>query len=104
MANSSEDCYLRYLAHTQTENMLTLKQRSEWIETTTAFTVYEDCNAIRVYTEVENISAESITLEEVSSFVCGGIGEKGIDLEYLFAYHGHDASAGIGENRPQNRR
>ena len=79
MAKSSEDCRLRYLSHTQTENTLTLKQRSEWIETTTVFTVYEDCNAIRVYTEVENISAESITLEEVSSFVCGGIGEKGID-------------------------
>ena len=79
MANSSEGCRLRYLAHTQTENTLTLKQRSDLIETTTVFTCYENSNAVRIYTEVENISAESITLEEVSSFACGGIGKKGLD-------------------------
>ena len=95
MANSSEGCRLKYLSHTQTENTLVLKQRSDLIETTTVFTGYENCNAIRVYTEVENISVEPITLEEVSSFICGGIGEKGIDsandlrfTRFIQSHHG----------------
>lgn len=95
MANSSEGCRLQYLSHTQTDDTLILKQRSELIETTTAFTVYEDCNAIRVYTEVENISREPITIEEVSSFVCNGIGQKGIDsasdlyfTRFIQSHHG----------------
>jgi len=79
MANSSEAYRLRYYSHTQTEDTLILKQRSHLIETTTVFTCYENSNAIRVYTEAENISREAIVLEEISSFMCGGIGEKGID-------------------------
>lgn len=79
MASSSEGSRLQYHSHTVSDTSLVLKQRSKLIEATTVFTAYEDCNAIRVYTEVENISDEPITLEEVSSFVCGGIGEQGID-------------------------
>lgn len=30
--------------------------------------------------------------------------QRGNDLEYLLAYHGHDVVASVGKNRPQNRR
>ena len=79
MANFSEDSRLKYYSHAQMENLLVLKQRSELIEATTVFTCYEDCNAVFVHTEIENISSEPIVLEEASAFVCGGLGENGID-------------------------
>lgn len=79
MANSSEGARLFYVSHTQTENTLTIVQQSEKIQTTTVFETYDDTNAIRVHTEVKNISDEDIILEEVSAFVAYGIGEKGID-------------------------
>ena len=95
MANSSEGWRLEYLSHTVTDTSLILKQRSEWIETTTVFSAYEDCNAIRIYTEVKNISQNPITIEEVSSFICGGIGERGIDsagdlyfTRFIQSHHG----------------
>lgn len=76
---SSEGRRLHYVSHEQSENRLTIVQRSELIEATTVFDAFEDTNAIRVHTEVKNISAEEIVLEEVSAFVAVGIGRNGID-------------------------
>ena len=79
MANSSEGNRLRYVSHTQTDTMLEIVQKSELVEVKTVFTAYDDTNAIRIYTEVKNISNEEIVLEEVSSFVLTGLGKNGID-------------------------
>ena len=56
MANSSEGARLKYVTHTQTKNTLEIVQKSELVEVKTVFTAYDDSNAIRVYTEVKNIS------------------------------------------------
>ena len=79
MANSSEGGRLQYVSHKQEGTVLEVVQRSALVETKTVFTGYDDCNTVRVHTEVTNISAEEIVLEEVSAFVCGGLGRKGID-------------------------
>ena len=79
MINSSEGYRLHYISHTQTENTLEIVQKSDLVEVKTLFTAYEDTNAVRVYTEVKNISSEEIVLEEVSAFVLTGFGQKGID-------------------------
>ena len=76
MANSSEGKRLQYLSHTQTDNMLTIVQKSDLVEVKTVFTVYEDTNAIRVYTEVKNVAEEEIVLEEVSAFVLSELGQN----------------------------
>ena len=79
MINSSEGEKLLYVSHTQTENTLTIVQKSELVETMTIFETYDDTNAVRVHTEVKNITDTDIILEEVSAFVAFGIGKKGID-------------------------
>ena len=79
MANSSEGRRLRYVSHTQTDKTLEIVQKSDLVEVKTAFTAYQDTNAVRVYTEVKNISSEEIVLEEVSAFVLTGFGKNGID-------------------------
>ena len=79
MVNSSEGERLFYVSHTQTEDVLEIIQQSDLIKVKTFFQTYPDTNAIRVHTEVQNISKEDIILEEVSAFVLCGIGEKGID-------------------------
>ena len=73
MINSSEGRRLRYISHKASADTLEIIQRSELVEAKTVFTVYSDCDAVRVYTEVKNISDEKIYLEEVSSFVLYGI-------------------------------
>lgn len=79
MLNSSEGKRLRYVSHAQTGNTLTIVQKSDYIETKTVFTAYEDTNAIRVYTEIKNITDTEIVLEEVSAFTVTGFGKNGID-------------------------
>ena len=79
MVNSSEGNRLCYVSHIQTDTMLEIVQKSELLEVKTVFTAYGDTNAIRVYTEVKNVSNEEIVLEEVSSFVLMGLCKKGID-------------------------
>ncbi|MBE5752635.1 MAG: hypothetical protein E7343_01030 [Clostridiales bacterium] len=79
MAYSSEGKRLRYVSHKQTENTLEIVQSSKLIEVKTFFTAYGDTNAVRVYTEVKNITDKEIVLEEVSAFVLSGLGKKGID-------------------------
>lgn len=79
MANSSEGKRLKYVSHMQSKDRLEIRQRSELISVKTVFTAYAGTNAVRVYTEVENVSSDVIVLEEVSSFVYSGLGENGID-------------------------
>lgn len=79
MAKSSEGTRLEYHSHRQTENGLEIVQVSPFIEVKTVFTVYEGTNAVRIYTEVKNISEVEIVLEEVSAFTFTGIGKNGID-------------------------
>lgn len=79
MVRSSESERLCYVSHERTKNTLKIVQRSALIEVTTVFTTYDDTNAIRVYTEVKNITGAEIILEEVSAFVAVGLGQKGID-------------------------
>lgn len=79
MANSSEGRALDYLSHTQTENTLEIVQRSALVEVKTIFTAYDDTQAVRVCTEVKNISGEELVLEEVSAFIFTGLGVRGID-------------------------
>jgi alpha-galactosidase len=79
MVNSSEGRRLRYISHVQTKNCLEIVQRTALVEVKTMFTAYEDTNAISVYNEVKNISDKEIVLEEVSSLVLTGFGQKGID-------------------------
>jgi alpha-galactosidase len=79
MVNSSEGRRLRYVSHQQTDNVLIIIQRSSLVEVKTVFTAYEDTNAVRVYTEIKNITKEEIVLEEVSAFTLTGFGKRGID-------------------------
>ena len=75
MVCSSEGARLRYVSHERTEEKLMIVQRSALIETTTVF--QKIGGAIRVYTQVQNISDKEIVLEEVSAFVAEGL--VGID-------------------------
>lgn len=79
MANSSEGRRLCYVSHTQTDKTLEIVQKCDLVEVKTVFIAYDDTNAIRVYTEVKNVSNEEIVLEEVSAFVLTGLGKNGID-------------------------
>ena len=79
LAKSSEYFRLKYRSHTQTSDRLEIVQVSPLVEVKTVFSVYADTNAIRVYTEVKNISKNEIILEEVAAFAFIGIGARGID-------------------------
>ena len=78
MINSSEGARLCYVSHTLDENTLSIVQQSTLVRVETVFTAYDDTNAVRIYTKVTNISGTDIILEEVSSFIMGGLSEKGI--------------------------
>ena len=60
MANSSEGRRLKYVSHTQSKARLEILQRSELVSVKTVFSAYEGTNAIRVHTEVENITQDEI--------------------------------------------
>ena len=75
MVCSSEGARLRYVSHERTEEKLVIVQRSALIEATTVF--QKIGGAIRVYTQVQNISDKEIVLEEVSAFAAEGL--VGID-------------------------
>ena len=79
MTNSSEGKHLKYVSHTYSERNLEIVQQSNIVRVKTVFSSYENTNAIRIHTEVENIAQDDIVLEEVSSFVFSGFGENGID-------------------------
>ena len=71
MVRSSEGARLRYVSHTLTESTLVIVQQSALIQATT--TLQKIGGAIRICTEVTNISSQEIVLEEVSAFVAEGL-------------------------------
>lgn len=73
MINSSEGAKLKYVSHEEKDGVLSIVQESELVRTTTTFTNFEDCGAVRIKTAVQNISNAPFVLEEVSSFVLQGI-------------------------------
>ena len=79
MIHTSEGDRLQYVAHELQENRLEIVQRSVLVETKTVFQGYDDTTAVRIYTEIKNISRLEIVLQEVSAFVYGGLGETSID-------------------------
>ncbi len=66
---SSEGARLLYKKHTLTDNSLIIEQENELIKTTTNFIAYNDTNAISVFSTVESLSVEPITVENISSLV-----------------------------------
>ncbi len=81
---SSEGMRLEYVSHRVCANKLTVVQKSALIEVTTTFIGYGDCEAVRVKTQVKNISEGEITLEEVSAFMLHGIGSTDITDKLYF--------------------
>lgn len=79
MANSSEGGRLEYVSHILAENTLIITQRSKLIEAKTTFIKFNDTNAIRIFTEIKNISDGDIVVEEVSAFTLCGLCDNGID-------------------------
>ena len=79
MTNSSEGRRLKYISHSIAGYRLEIVQRSEIIEAKSIFEAYSDTSAVRVHTEIKNLSSENIVLEEVSAFTVTGIGKRGID-------------------------
>lgn len=71
---SSEGNQLKYISHSCDDHVLTVTMRSKLVEARVIFDAYDDTSAIRVHTEVTNISESEITLESVSSFIITGFG------------------------------
>ena len=92
MARSSEGGRLKYVSHELTDRCLCLIQESERIRVRTLFVTYSDTNAIRVHTDVKNISDSEIVLEEVSALVLGGITPHGtVDTEGMYFTRFHQS-------------
>ena len=60
MARSSEGEKLVYVSHTQSDNCLEIVQKTDLIEVKTVFVGYDNTNAVRVFTEVKNITDKEI--------------------------------------------
>ena len=85
MTNSSEGKRLSYVSHSQRGNMLTITQQSDLVKATTFFETYSDTNAVRIHTEVTNISESDIIIEDISAAVIGGLSPQGIsDAENVY--------------------
>ncbi len=91
MGVSSEGPELKYISHEIKDNELVIIQRSERIEAKSVFISYPDTKTIRTYTEVTNITEQSIALEEVSVFKGMNFGNiKDSKDIYLYKfYQGH---------------
>ena len=79
VAGSSESKKFTYVSHEVFEDTLIVTQRTDKVQVKTFFQSFKDTNALRVHTEVENISKQEIILEEVSAFVLYGVFGKTID-------------------------
>ncbi|MDE5897144.1 MAG: alpha-galactosidase [Clostridia bacterium] len=86
MICSSEAACLEYVSHEVCGDALLIVQRSKLTEVRTRFFLFRPSCAVRVYTEVENISDDPIRVDEVSSFVCGGFFGGCGDAEKIFLY------------------
>ena len=83
---------LRYVSHVAEENRLTVTQANELCEVNTVLQAFGDCNAVQIYTEVRNISAEPVTVETLSAFVLGGLfgGRENVGKTYFTKFtQGH---------------
>ena len=93
MICSSESFGFKYVSHELGKDRLVIVQRSELVEARTCFFACRGSNAVRVYTEVENISDAPITVDEVSSFVysgfCGGCDDAENTYFYRFLQSHH---------------
>ena len=79
LTNSSEGKRLKYRSHELKADSLTVIQESELIRVKTVFSSHGDADAVRIHSEITNISSEDIVIEEASAFVLTGIGRYGID-------------------------
>ncbi len=89
IVTSSEGDHFKYVSHTLEENKLIIIQETEVLRSETVFEGYNDTDAVSVYTKVQNITEKTITLEEVSSVVIGGItpyGYKNTDNMFLTTF------------------
>lgn len=88
LVNSSEGRRLAYVDHRVQGDTLTIRQRSDLVAVDTVFTAYSDTKAIRIRTEVTNLTQEPVVLEEVSGFVLTGIGTAAeTDELYFTRFH-----------------
>lgn len=76
MLVSSEGGRLRYVSHSISGDTLTVIQESPFIRATTVFTAYPDTNAIRIVSNIMNITSQPIIVEEASAFCLTGFGSK----------------------------
>jgi hypothetical protein len=77
MIGSSEGATMKYVSHTMDDATLVIEQKSELVAVKTYFETYDDTDVIRMHTEVKNISSEDQIIEEVSSMVITGFGNRG---------------------------
>ncbi|MBQ8868802.1 MAG: alpha-galactosidase [Oscillospiraceae bacterium] len=71
---TSEAKELCYESHKIADDTLVITQKSEKLCVKTYFVTYNDTNAVRVFSEIENISGAELTLEEASCLVVHGLG------------------------------
>ena len=79
LTNSSEGRQLKYISHELSPTELSVIQESKLIRVKTVFTSYKNSAAIRIHSEITNISSEKFVIEEASAFVLAGSGKRGID-------------------------
>ena len=88
MIGSSEGGRLKYVSHDISENRIEIVQRSECVLVRTVFNTYESTNAVRVFSQIQNISGKSITLESASSLSVYGLGKtKDADKIFITEFH-----------------
>ena len=73
MICSSEGERLEYVSHTLTDYSLTIDQKSDLVAVKTVLSTYDNIYGFKAHSEITNISDKEIIIEEVSSFVYGGI-------------------------------
>lgn len=76
---SSESKKLAYVSHEIVDNTLIITQSTDKVEVKTYFQRYENTNALRIHTQVKNVSGQEIVLEDVSAFMLKGLFGKTID-------------------------
>ena len=93
MARSSEADRLRFVSHNVSGNQLSILQESANVSCLTTFLCYDNTNALRIRTEVKNITDAPIVLEEVSAFYMSGLGDKNEpdNLEFTNFLQSHHA-------------
>lgn len=87
MNASSEGRRFKYVSHELSDNKFVIVQQSPVVRVETTFEGYADTDTVCVHNVVTNTTEKTITLEEVSSFVLGGIlGNASFDNLYLTTF------------------